>query len=66
MAFGMPALIDAVLFMVRMWLCWICVQSLESALGLWKRGEKLEISMLGGIVLGVVGLPLWAVVGALM
>lgn len=59
-AFGMPALIDAVLFSVRMWLCLICMRSLDLALILWEKGDQPEIGVLGRLLLGIVGLPLWA------
>lgn len=65
-AFGMPEVIDAVLFLVKLWLCWICVQSFDDFLGLREEFDKPSISMLGNVVLSCVGMPLWAGVGALL
>jgi len=65
-AFGLPGLIDTALVMVRMWLCWLCVQSLDTFLGLREELDQSNPYVLGKVVLKCVGMPLWAAVGALL
>lgn len=65
-AFGIPAVIDAVLFVTRMWLCWVCVRSFDNFFGLRDDFVQVTPYLLCKVVLSCVGLPLWAGVGALL
>lgn len=65
-AFGMPAVIDAVLFVMRIWLCWICVQSLDEIFGLRYDSGQPSPYVLCKVSLSCAGLPLWVGVGALL
>jgi len=65
-AFGMPEVIDAMVFLIRMWLCWICAHSFDGLLGLREELDQSSLYVLGKIVVSCVGLPLLAGVGALL
>lgn len=66
LAFGIPGIIDAVLLIIRLWLCWICVQSFASVLELDEKIAQGGLLGLMKVSLGCVGLHLWAGVGSMM
>ncbi len=65
-AFGIPVVIDAALFVFKMWLCYLCAQSFDDVFGLREQFDELGLYVLGKFVLSCVGLLLWAGVGALL
>ena len=67
-AFGMPNVIDVVLWVVRIWLCWCCVRSFDGMAGLWDAyGQgRLSVSELGKVMTGCLGVHLWWVLGELL
>ena len=65
-AFGMPAVIDVALWFIRIWLCWLCVQSSHALMGLWKEPEHLTAVRIGKVVMGCLGVHLWWGVGELL
>lgn len=66
MAFGMPAVIDAALWIVRIWLCWLCVKSFYGVVGLCDGRRPLTVGEVGKVVLGCLGVHLWRVVGLVL
>ena len=60
-AFGMPNVIDVVLLVVRIWLCWRCVRSFDGMAGLWDAyGQgRLSVSEVGKVMMGCMGVHLW-------
>ncbi|KAF6218512.1 hypothetical protein HO133_005861 [Letharia lupina] len=58
-AFGMPAVIDAALWIVKIWLCWLCVQSFDNLVGLCDGHRQLTVNEVGKVVLGCLGVHLW-------
>ena len=60
-AFGMPNVIDVVLWVARIWLCWLCVRSFDEMAGLWDTyGQgRLSVSEVGKAVMGCMGVHLW-------
>jgi len=41
-AFGMPEVLDAVVLLVRLGLCWLCVRSLEISWDLWGKDGQVS------------------------
>lgn len=66
LAFGIPEVLDAALFVFKMWLCYLCAQSFDNVLGLRVHFDQPGLYVLGKFLLSCVGLPLWAGVGALL
>ncbi len=66
LAFGTPVVIDAALFVFKMWLCYLCAHSLDNVFGLRERFDQPGLYVLAKFVLSCVGLLLWAGVGALL
>ena len=67
-AFGLPNVIDVVLWVVRIWLCWRCVRSFDGMAGLWDaygRG-RLSVSEVGKVVMGCMGVHLWWGLGEIL
>ena len=60
-AFGLPTVIDVVLWVVRVWLCWRCVRSFDGMAGLWDAyGQgRLSVSEVGKVVMGCTEVHLW-------
>lgn len=66
LAFGMPALIDAVLWIVRIWLCWLCVKSFDGVIRLCNGRRPLTVYEVGKVVMGCLGVHLWRGVGQVL
>ena len=62
-AFGMPAVVDAALWIVRIWLCWLCVQSFDGLVVLCNGHGHLTVTEVGKVVLGFLGVHLWRGLG---
>ncbi len=58
-AFGMPAVIDAALWIFRMWLCWLCVLSFDGLVGLCNGVNSLSVTEVGKVLMGCLGVHLW-------
>ena len=58
-AFGMPAVIDAALWITRLWLCWLCVQSFDGLVGLCNGHRQLTVAEIGKVAMGCLGVHLW-------
>lgn len=65
-AFGMPALVDAALWAVRVWLCWRCVLSFDGLVALCNGPTQLSISETGKVVMGCLGVHLWWALGEVL
>lgn len=66
LAFGSPAVIDAVLWLVRLWLCWVYAESFMGLLAVVMGNGSSSPLETGRLFLGCVGVHLWAGVGALL
>lgn len=58
-AFGMPAVIDAAFWIIKIWLCWICVQSFDGLVGLFNGDRQLTVTEVGKVAMGCLGVHLW-------
>ncbi len=58
-ALGMPAVIDAALWVIRIWLCWLCVQSFDGLVGLCNGHRRLNVAEVGKVAMGCLGAHLW-------
>lgn len=58
-AFGMPAVIDAALWTIKIWLCWLCVRSFDGLVGLCNGHRQLTVTEVGKVVIGCMGVHLW-------
>ena len=58
-AFGLPAVIDAALWIMRIWLCWRCVLSFDDMLELCNAHGSLSVTEVAKVVLGFLGVHLW-------
>jgi DUF1365 family protein len=58
-ALGQPMVIDAMAWMFRLWLCWVCVQSFERLLVISRDIWQTTMNKLFMMILGCVGLHLW-------
>ena len=58
-AFGIPAVIDVTLWIVRIWLCWRCVLSFDGLVGLRDAHGSLSVIEVGKVVMGCLGVHLW-------
>ena len=65
-AFGIPALIDAALWIIQIWLCWLCVRSLDGLVGLCNGHTELTVIGVGKVTLGYLGVHLWSAVGEVL
>ena len=65
-AFGLPALLDGVLFFARVYLYWVCVRSINRLSWLDGRIYKAGVVDMVKFLLGCVGLHLWAALGSLV
>lgn len=65
-AFGMPALIDAALWAVRIWLCWRCVLSFDGLVALCNRPTQWSINEVAKVVMGCLGVHLWWAFGEVL
>ena len=59
MAFGQTMVIDAILWCIRLWLCWLCVQSLERLLVISRDGWHTSLLEVFSLVLGCTGIHIW-------
>ena len=70
--FGIPGVIDAIILVVRMWLCWLCVRSFGGVIGglFDDGGDDLRIQRtmfdIVSMGLGLVGVHLWWGLGKLV
>ena len=62
-AFGMPALIDAALWIVRIWLCWRCVLSFDGLVGLCGGHGQVSVTEIGKVAVGCLGVHVWRGLG---
>lgn len=62
-AFGIPAVIDAAFWIIRIWLCWICVLSFDGLVGLCNGQRPLTATEVGKVVMGCLGVHLWCCLG---
>jgi len=58
-AFGQPVVVDAMLWMVRLCLCWVCVHSFERLLVVSRGGWHTPTIELAKVALGCIGIHLW-------
>lgn len=58
-AFGMPAVVDGVLWIIRIWLCWLCVQSFDGLVELCYGHRHLTVTEVGKVGMGCLGVHLW-------
>lgn len=65
-AFGMPAVIDAALWIIKIWLCWLCVQSFDGLVGLCNGHRPLTVTEVGKAVAGSIGVHLWWILGEVL
>ena len=67
-AFGMPNVIDVMLWIVRIWLCWRCVESFDLMAGLWDAyGQRpLNGSEVVKVIMGCMGVHIWWGLGAVL
>lgn len=65
-AFGMPALIDAALWVIRIWLCWLCVQSFDGLVGLCNGHRRVNVAEVGKVAMGCLGVHLWRGLGEVL
>ena len=61
-AFGIPALLDGAVWIVRIWLCWLCVWSFDRFVEMcdddrWRR--QVTAFEMGKVALGVLGVHAW-------
>lgn len=54
-AFGQPILLDAVLLLIRIWLCWICARA---HVAIAEAGDWKAIAV-PGVPLGIAGVHVW-------
>ena len=64
MAFGMPIVIDAVLWMIRIWLCWQSVFSFDRMVELCN--GQLSVVEMSKAVMGCLGVHLWWALGEVL
>lgn len=65
-AFSMPAVIDAILSLTKLWLCWTCVKSFEELSNLTHGKVPLTLIDAGRVILGCGGLHIWWGLGQLL
>lgn len=65
-AFGMPAVIDAALWIIKIWLCWLCVQSFDGLVGLCNGSRQLTVTEVGKVVMTCLGVHLWSGLGEVL
>lgn len=66
LAFGMPAVIDAALWIVRICLCWLCVRSFDSMVGLCNGNRPSTLYEAGKVVMGCLCVHLWRGLGQML
>ena len=65
-AFGTPAVIDAALWILRIWLCWLCVLSFDGLVGLCNGDSRFTVAEVAKVVMGCLGVHLWWGVGEML
>lgn len=65
-ALGTPALIDAALWAVRLWLCWRCVLSFDGLVGLCDGRAEWSVNGVAKVVIGCLGVHLWWALGEVL
>lgn len=58
-AFGMPAVIDAAFWIIKIWLCLVCVQSFDDLVGLCNGHKQLTVTEVGKVMMAFLGVHLW-------
>lgn len=66
LAFGMPAVIDAALWIVRIWLCWLCVRSFDGVVGLCDGDRQSTLFEVGKVGVGCLGVHFWRGLGLML
>ena len=65
-AFGLVPVVDAITTTVRIWLCWLCAQSLGTLIRLDILSDQTAISSIGKLTVGCLGVHLWRWLGELL
>ena len=65
-AFGTPAVIDVALWILRIWLCWLCVLSFDGLVGLCNGDVQVTGVEVAKVVMGCLGVHLWWGVGEIL
>ena len=65
-AFGTPAVIDIALWILRIWLCWLCVLSFDGLVGLCNGDVRITVADVAKVVMGCLGVHLWWGVGEML
>ena len=65
-AFGMPAVIDVALWILRIWLCWLCVLSFDGLVALCNGDARFSVVEVAKVVMGCLGVHLWWGVGEML
>ena len=66
LAFSMPVVIDAALWVVKISLCWLCVQSFDGMVGLCNGHRQWTVSEVGKVVMGCLGVHIWRGLGEII
>lgn len=65
-AFGLVPVIDGSTTAMRIWLCWLCAQSLGTLIRLDLLSDQTAISGMGKLTVGCLGVHLWRWLGELL
>ena len=65
-AFGTPTVIDVSLWILRIWLCWLCVLSFDGLVGLCNGDSRFTVAEVAKVVMGCLGVHLWWGVGEML
>ena len=65
-AFGLVPVVDAITTAVRIWLCWLCAQSLGTLIRLDILSDQTAISGMGKLTVGCLGVHSWRWLGELL
>ena len=65
-AYGVPAVIDAALWIIRIWLCWLSVRSFDGLVELCGERGRLGGMEIGKILVGCLGVHAWWGLGELL
>ena len=65
-AFATPAVIDVALWVLRIWLCWLCVLSFDGLVGLCNGDARFTVAEVAKVVMGCLGVHLWWWLGEIL
>ena len=65
-AFGTPAVIDIALWILRTWLCWLCVLSFDGLVGLCNGDSRFTVAEVAKVAMGCLGVHLWWGLGEML